>query len=246
VILQLVSKERFASIESQTSLKGQLIVESKPDGISSREITPESIYLNRRNFMRAGILAASAFSTGLVYRKLNHVGSGGVVGEQIANLAKADDNSAASGFFTAEAQTPIESITHYNNFYEFSTDKEAVAEASSGFISTPWTIAVGGLVRKPRVFDLDTLYRLRRPEERIYRMRCVEGWSMVIPWTGVPLSSVLNAAEPLSGAKFVAFETLLDPSRMPNQRREVLAWPYVEGLRIEEAMHPLSLVARGL
>ena len=150
------------------------------------------------------------------------------------------------GFYTSETPTSVEAITHYNNFYEFSTDKEAVAEAAARFVARPWTIAVEGLVKKPRVFDLDQLLRLSPAEERIYRMRCVEGWSMVIPWNGFSLSRLLDAVEPLSGARFVAFQTLLDPSPMPNQRREVLEWPYLEGLRIDEAMHPLTLLATGL
>ena len=136
--------------------------------------------------------------------------------------------------------TPLQSISNYNNFYEFTTDKEGVAAAAAGFVSKPWQVAVGGMVHKPRVFDLDELMKAVPLEERVYRMRCVEGWSMVIPWSGFPLAKLLERVEPMGGAKYVAFETLLDPKRMPGQKRDVLPWPYVEGLRMDEAMHPLT------
>jgi sulfoxide reductase catalytic subunit YedY len=152
----------------------------------------------------------------------------------------------ATGFRVAESATSLQDITHYNNFYEFSTDKEAVAAMSAKFDTQGWQVSVEGLVRKPRVFDLDELLKISPPEERIYRMRCVEAWSMVIPWVGFSLSKLLEVVEPLRDAKFVAFETLLDPKRMPGQRSDVLDWPYVEGLRMDEAMHPLTLLASGL
>jgi sulfoxide reductase catalytic subunit YedY len=142
--------------------------------------------------------------------------------------------------------TSYKDITNYNNFYEFSTDKEAVASAAAGFVTRPWTIEVGGLVGKPRTFDIDDLLRLSPPQERVYRMRCVEAWSMVIPWDGFSLSKLLDAVEPTSHARYVAFQTLMDPSRFPNQRPGVLDWPYVEGLRMDEAMHPLTLLATGI
>jgi sulfoxide reductase catalytic subunit YedY len=140
----------------------------------------------------------------------------------------------------------IQQIGNYNNFYEFTTDKEAVAAAAKGFVSRPWTVAVGGMVHKPMVFDLDEVLRLGPLEERVYRMRCVEGWSMVIPWVGLPLARLLDRVEPMGSAKYVAFQTLLDPERLPGQRSSVLEWPYAEGLRIDEAMHPLTLLAAGL
>ena len=152
----------------------------------------------------------------------------------------------ASGFRVADTETSLEDITHYNNFYEFSTDKEGVAPAAANFETKGWQVSVEGLVRKPKVFDLDDLLKISPPEERIYRMRCVEAWSMVIPWVGFSLSKLLDLVEPLNDAKYVAFETLLDPKRMPGQRSDVLEWPYVEGLRMDEAMHPLTLLASGL
>lgn len=150
------------------------------------------------------------------------------------------------GFKVNEAQTSFEDITNYNNFYEFSTEKRSVASEVRGFITRPWAVEVGGLVNKPKTFDLDDLIKLAPPEERIYRHRCVEGWSMVIPWVGFPLSALLKQVEPLSSANYVAFQTLLDPKRMPNQRTGVLDWPYVEGLRVDEAMNPLAILATGL
>jgi len=221
----------------------------KPNDIPGHEITPEATYLNRRAFMRAGILVASTVATGFIYRKLNRVGSGGAVGQQLANFtptAAPTTQAVASGFATDERKTPFEQITHYNNFYEFSTDKEAVAEAAANFVARPWTVEVGGLCAKPKAFDLDDLLNISPPEERVYRMRCVEGWSMVIPWNGFSLSRLLDRVEPNSSAKYVAFQTLFDPKRMPNQNRAVLDWPYVEGLRMDEAMHPLAILASGI
>jgi len=220
--------------------------------ISGREITPPAVYFNRRNFLRAGLLAASAAATGLAYRCLNPAGGGTVDTPALAGLVRPDADTltnaaaAGSGFRAADAQTSLEDITHYNNFYEFSTDKEGVAAAAAKFDTTGWQVSVGGLVAKPRVFTLDELLNLSPPEERVYRMRCVEGWSMVVPWAGYSLSKLLQAVEPLPGAKYVAFESLLDPKRMPGQRSRVLDWPYIEGLRLDEALHPLTLLASGL
>lgn len=145
-----------------------------------------------------------------------------------------------------EDQTSYDSITHYNNFYEFGTDKEDPARRAGRLRTRPWTVRVEGLVGKPQTIDIDRLIRLAPLEERVYRMRCVEGWSMVIPWVGFPLNALLKMVEPLGKAKFVAFETLRDPGQMPGQRTSVLEWPYVEGLRLDEAMHPLTLLAVGL
>jgi sulfoxide reductase catalytic subunit YedY len=197
--------------------------------------------------MRAGVLAASAVATGLVYRRLNPVGAGKVDTPVIEGVTKSPVADAeAAGLRVAEPTTSLENITHYNNFYEFSTDKEGVAPAAAGFDTKGWQVSVEGLVSKPRVFELGDLLKISAPEERIYRMRCVEAWSMVIPWVGFPLSKLLNLVGPLSDAKYVAFETLLDPKRMPGQRSDVLDWPYVEGLRMDEAMHPLTILASGL
>ena len=197
--------------------------------------------------MRGGILAAGVLATGLVYRRLNPVPGGTVETRPLEGLIISPVSDAATtGFPAADAQTSFEKITHYNNFYEFSTDKEGVAPAAAKFETQGWLVAVEGLVRKPRIFALEDLLKLSPPEERIYRMRCVEAWSMVIPWAGYSLSKLLDVVEPLSAAKYVAFETLLDPHRMPGQQTDVLNWPYVEGLRLDEAMHPLTLLATGL
>jgi sulfoxide reductase catalytic subunit YedY len=218
--------------------------------ILSREITPSALYFNRRNFIRTGILAASALATGVVYRKLNPVGTNTGRHVQtpkiqgITTSAITDTNN--TGFRVDEPETSLDDITHYNNFYEFSTDKEEVAVAAENFKTDGWTVSVEGLVNKPRIFTLDEILKISAPEERIYRMRCVEAWSMVVPWVGFSFSKLLANVEPLSSAKYVAFETLLDPSRMPGQNSGVLQWPYVEGLRMDEAMHPLTLLASGL
>ncbi|MEO8482774.1 MAG: protein-methionine-sulfoxide reductase catalytic subunit MsrP [Acidobacteriota bacterium] len=214
-----------------------------PSLIPSSELTPRHVYLNRRAFMRAGLLAATAAGTGLLYRSLNRVSLDASEMPAIGGLITAPHEN---GYWVDEALTPRTSILNYNNFYEFSTDKDAVAPAAAGFATAGWTVTVGGLVHKPRVFDMDDLRRLSPPEERVYRMRCVEAWSMVIPWAGYSLSKLLAAVEPTADAKFVAFETLHDPARMPGQKTGVLEWPYVEGLRIDEAMHPLALLATGL
>src|SRR5690348_5073801 len=218
----------------------------KPDKISGRDVTPEAVYFNRRTFIRAGILAASAVATGVAYRHLNPVGRGKVDTPVIQGLVTPSAAEEAAGFRVNERETSLQDITHYNNFYEFTTDKEGVAPASANFDTKGWQVSVEGLVNKPKVFDLDDLLKISPPEELIYRMRCVEAWSMVIPWVGFSLSKLLNVVEPLSSAKYVAFQTLLDPKRMPNQRTDVLNWPYVEGLRMDEAMHPLAILASGL
>ncbi|WP_422931806.1 protein-methionine-sulfoxide reductase catalytic subunit MsrP [Singulisphaera sp. PoT] len=219
-----------------------------PDRIPSSEITPPEAYFNRRAFMRAGAAAASLATTAAVYRRLNRPGSESIETAPLRDLAagtgKPDD--LASGFRTEEAKTPLERVGNYNNFYEFTTDKEGVAAAAVGFVSRPWTVEVGGLVRKPKVFDLDEILKLGALEERVYRMRCVEGWSMVIPWDGFSLSRLLDRVEPMGNARYVAFETLVDADRFPGQKSSVLSWPYVEGLRLDEAMHPLTILAAGL
>jgi sulfoxide reductase catalytic subunit YedY len=217
----------------------------KSTEIKSSEITDEKVYLNRRLFMRGAVLAGSVAATGFIYRKLNPPAAELSKGETI-QVANAPATAAGSnGFTTSEALTSLEDITNYNNFYEFSTEKRAVASAAKGFVTKPWSVSVEGLVNKPGVFDLDELLKIEQ-EERVYRLRCVEGWSMVIPWIGFPLAKLLEKVEPNSQAKFVAFQTLLDARRLPNQRTTVLEWPYVEGLRLDEAMHPLTILATGL
>lgn len=150
------------------------------------------------------------------------------------------------GLCSQETSTGESDIITYNNFYEFTTDKNAVAEASKNFKTEGWKISVEGMVHKPTTFTIPELKSLGPIEERIYRMRCVEAWSMVIPWAGLQLSHLINAVEPMSEAKYLAFETLYDPERMPGQKTDLLQWPYVEGLRLDEAMHPLTLLAVGL
>ncbi len=219
----------------------------KPRRIPSSQITPETTYFNRRTFMRAGILAASAVATGTVYRALNRPGAMVIESPPLNNFRPlAKQTVDPTGFWTDEPMNSYLSVTNYNNFYEFTTDKEMVSAKSMKFVARPWTVKVDGLVRKPRTFDLDQIIALAPPEERVYRMRCVEGWSMVIPWAGFPLKALLDQVEPLSNAMYVAFETLVDPERMPGQQTATLDWPYVEGLRLDEAMHPLTILATGL
>ncbi|MCM3871832.1 MAG: protein-methionine-sulfoxide reductase catalytic subunit MsrP [Pyrinomonadaceae bacterium] len=213
----------------------------KPADIDASEITDKRVYLNRRLFMRGAALAATTAATGLLYRKLNPQPVETTKREELAGFAK----PTSDGFRANEKLTPLADITNYNNFYEFSTDKGAVASESKGFVTKPWTVSVEGLVNKPRSFDLNKLLSFPL-EERVYRLRCVEGWSMVIPWIGFPLAKLLEEVEPTEQAKYVAFQTLYDPKRMPNQRTGVLDWPYVEGLRLDEAMHPLTILATGL
>ncbi len=223
----------------------------KPDDIPSREITPKDVYVNRRLFMRGAITVGSVAATGGLYRLLNRPPTVDAPVQHV-NLpttapsgASAYEPTIQKAFTVDEARTSRQDITHYNNFYEFSTSKEAVAYAAKEFVAKPWTVDVRGLCAKPKTFDLDDLRKIQW-EERTYRMRCVEAWSMVIPWVGFPISALLNKVEPLSSAKYVKFTTLLDPKRMPNQDRRVLDWPYIEGLRMDEAMHPLAILATGL
>jgi len=210
----------------------------------SSEITPEHIYLNRRNFIKAGVLAATSVATGLIYWQLNSPSDKTVRTEQIDVVKKS--GPANSGFRVDETPTTFRDITHYNNFYEFTTNKDAVADLAWNFKTTGWKIEIDGLVHKPRVFDLDDVLKIAVVEERIYRMRCVEAWSMVIPWAGFSLSRLLERVEPMGNAAYVAIQTLHDEERMPGQKASVLPWPYVEGLRMDEAMHPLTLLASGL
>jgi methionine sulfoxide reductase catalytic subunit len=222
------------------------MVNNKLDNIHPSEITDKRVYLKRRLFMRSGILAATLAGTGFLYRRLNPPPMETAKGESLENVAKANNSDAVrKGFVVNESLTPFAAITNYNNFYEFSTDKGGVAPAAQGFVTQPWSVSVDGLVNKPKTFDLNELLKFPL-EERVYRLRCVEGWSMVIPWIGFPLARLLELVEPTSAAKYVAFQTLLDPKRMPNQQTGVLDWPYVEGLRLDEAMHPLTILATGL
>lgn len=210
----------------------------KPDDIKLSEITDESIYLQRRKFLRncvnTGIAGALVTSfPGLVLAKSE--------GEY-----KALHNIKHSSFSTDEELTPFHDVTHYNNFYEFGTDKEDPSLYSGDFKPSPWSIAIEGECEKPGVYNLEDFIAPHQLEERIYRLRCVEAWSMVIPWVGIPLGEMLKRFEPTSNAKYVAFTTVYRPDEMPGQKRSVLSWPYVEGLRIDEAMHPLTILSVGL
>jgi sulfoxide reductase catalytic subunit YedY len=149
-------------------------------------------------------------------------------------------------FGTNEKQTPFEDVTHYNNFYEFGVGKEDPAEKAKNLKTSPWTVSVEGVVNKPRTFDLDAIMRLAPLEERIYRHRCVEAWSIVVPWIGFPLNALIKQVEPTSKAKFVAFQSLYDPKQMPQARYAGIPFPYVEGLRMDEALHPLAIVCVGM
>src|SRR5215510_1783422 len=214
----------------------------KADDIKSSEITDKSLYLNRRLFIRGATLAGSAVATGFIYRYFTSHGEVAQSGEKIADVQEAPPAAPPIN----EKSTPYEDITHYNNFYEFSTDKLEVASKARRFVTRPWTVTVEGLVQRPRTFDIDDLLKISPPQERIYRHRCVERWSMVIPWVGFPLAKLLDQVQPLSQAKFVSFETLADRKQMPNLGSDVLDWPYVEGLRLDEALHPLTILASGL
>ena len=212
----------------------------KPDEIKSSEITDENLFWNRRTFIRGVALATTATATGLLYRKLATPD----LQAPKPDIALADPAGAYVGP-SGEQATPFEDIANYNNFYEFDTSKSGVAPKAKNFVTRPWTVEVGGMVHKPQTFDIDNLLKLASLEDRVYRFRCVEAWSMIIPWLGFPLKRLLDEVEPMGSAKYVAFTTLFDPQRMPNQRRSVLPWPYVEGLRLDEAMHPLTILAPG-
>ena len=212
--------------------------------INPSEITPEHVYLSRRRFMKGvGALVASSLVLAacggqeLAPAELP-TEAAGLVTPGLPPLSASTDELGAK-------LTTFEAITNYCNFYEFTTRKEGVAELAKDFKTSPWTIQVGGLVQKPRTFDLDDLGRFTQ-EERIYRLRCVEAWSMVIPWMGFPLARLLDEVEPMSKAKYVRFETLYDPEQMPGLSSPFYNWPYVEGLRIDEAMQDLAILATGL
>jgi methionine sulfoxide reductase catalytic subunit len=213
------------------------------DKIPEREVTPKEAYFNRRTFLRGGAVAAGMVATGFAYRKINGVDIVETKTAQLNGLVKPPNPEY---MVPNETVTPFTSITNYNNFYEFTTNKDGVAKASEGFKTDGWMIDVGGMCNKPRMFNLDDIRKIAPPEERIYRFRCVEAWSMVIPWAGYSFSKFLEKVEPQGGAKYVAFETLLDPKRFPNQTSNVLEWPYREGYRIDEVMHPLCMLVTGL
>jgi methionine sulfoxide reductase catalytic subunit len=210
---------------------------NKAGDTTSSEITPRDIYLNRRRFL-AGV-GASAVAVGLGASELLRPSVNAWAMDKIDGLQK-------SPFSISDKVTPIDDVTHYNNYYEFSTEKEAPAALAKNFRTRPWTVAIEGAVPKKLKWDIDSIMKLAPLEERIYRHRCVEGWSIVVPWIGFSLNEVIKRAQPLGKAKYVEFTSVYDPSQMPGQRRDILNWPYVEGLRMDEAMHPLTLVCFGM
>jgi sulfoxide reductase catalytic subunit YedY len=195
----------------------------KPVDIKSSEITPENMALNRRKFIAAaGVATAGVLGTGKILS---------------AFAAPHQQNDKPNTY---------EEITTYNNYYEFGTDKEDPSKNAKNFRTRPWTVKVDGLVKKPADYQFDDLVKPYKLEDRIYRFRCVEAWSMVIPWQGIPLADMIKRFEPLPSAKYVQFTTLMAPDRMPGEREPILPWPYVEGLRMDEAMNPLTLMTTGL
>ena len=211
----------------------------KPTEIPASEVTPKQLYVNRRKFLVGAAVAGAAAATGLSLRK---IASPTAVAEANAKI----ENVRKSPFSTSETITPFKDVTNYNNYYEFSTDKYEPAGLAKDFKTRPWTVTIEGLVKSKQTLDVDSIMKLAAPEERIYRHRCVEGWSIVVPWIGFPLSVLINKAEPLAKAKFVEFTTIYDPKQMPGQKVAVLQWPYVEGLRMDEATHPLALLCFGM
>ena len=209
---------------------------------ASSEITPRTTYLARRKLLQrfaaggSGVILA-AWASRLAWAQTARPG-------KLAALGAA--RSGVAGALTMERATPYADVTTYNNFYEFGTDKADPSRSAGTLKTRPWTVSVEGEVKRPKVYDIDELLKLGAQEERIYRMRCVEGWSMVIPWVGYSLSELIKRVEPTGNAKFVEFVTLADRAQMPGLRSSVLEWPYVEGLRLDEAMHPLALLCFGL
>ncbi len=211
------------------------VVSRKPADIRSSEITPREVFLNRRKLLQTGLAAGGLALSGSAMAAVLPEG-------RRSKLA----NVAPSAFSTDEAVNSYTDITTYNNYYEFGTGKADPFENAQNFEPRPWTVEVAGHCEKIGVFDLADFLEPFALEERIYRLRCVEAWSMVIPWIGVPLADIVKRHKPLAKAKYVVFETLLDPDRMPGQRSRALHWPYVEGLTIAEAVNPLSLLAVGV
>ena len=213
--------------------------------IKSSEITPEHIYLSRRQFLKGmGIVSAGAAL--LAACGVTPTATPSSTATPVAGDAAAVPSTPTAADELGDALNTFQEITNYNNFYEFTTDKERVAQLAEGYPTSPWEVKVGGLVHNPRTFSIDDL-RGFQLEERIYRMRCVEAWSMVIPWMGFPLHKLLDKVEPTSKAKYVRFETVYDSEGMPGFKRyPYYQWPYVEGLRLDEAMHDLTLLSTGL
>ena len=222
-----------------------MLIRTRDNGFEhpiASEITPREAYLQRRAWLQqvavgAGALSVAAWAARDARAQMARPG-------KLAPLPGA--KSAVAGATTVEAVTAYSDASLYNNFYEFGTDKSDPAAYSKQFRTRPWTVQVEGLVKNPRTYGIDDLLKLSAMEERIYRLRCVEGWSMVIPWVGYSVAELIKQVEPLGSAKYVEFVTLADKAQMPGLRSSVLDWPYVEGLRLDEAMHPLTLLAFGM
>jgi len=217
---------------------------TQPGDVKPGEITPKKSYLTRRQLILGGLAAASPLATGFVFKKLLYPRPAIRHTEKFA--VPIVQPTANPDWKTSEAPNTFEEITSYNNFYEFGTDKTDPAAEAHRLTTRPWTLSIEGQVEKPLTFDIDQLTRLFPLEERTYRFRCVEAWSMVIPWVGFPLAALIKRLEPTSRAKYVTFTTLLDQEQLPGQSGRALPWPYVEGLRMDEATHPLAFMALGL
>ena len=210
----------------------------RPDDIKSSEITDKKLYLNRRRFIQAASLGAAGIGSGLLVHGLF-----GTMDE--ARAAKKLEGYTTGKFATDEPKTPLKDITSYNNFYELGTDKGDPKRYADTLKTRPWTVEVEGEVHKPRTFDIEELLKMPL-EERVYRLRCVEAWSMVIPWIGFELKHLIKAVEPTNNAKYIQFVTIYAPEELRGQRRDILDWPYKEGLRMDEAMNPLTIMGVGL
>src|SRR5438477_9767337 len=210
----------------------------KAADIRSSEITPKSVYLNRRKFL-AGAATAGAVALGFGLRETVTPSLTALAGKKIDGIKK-------SSLSTTETITPYKDVTHYNNYYEFATTKDEPAELAKNFRTRPWKVKIDGLVEKKQELGVDEIIKMAPPEERIYRHRCVEGWSIVVPWVGFSMSELIKKADPLPKAKYVEFTSANDPKQMPGVRVPILDWPYVEALRMDEAMHPLALLAFGM
>jgi sulfoxide reductase catalytic subunit YedY len=218
-----------------------MLIKSPRDGVNpplSSEITPREVYEERRKFIARMALGAVAGSA--LWEMANREAfAQAPIGQKLAARAN-------PGLSTTEPRTPFKDATNYNNYYEFGLDKGDPAENAHTLRTRPWTVSIEGEIKKPMRLDIDGLMKLAPLEERVYRLRCVEGWSMVIPWVGYSLSNLIRHVEPNGNAKYVEFTTLADPKQMPGLRSGVLDWPYVEGLRLDEAMHPLALLTVGM
>lgn len=212
-------------------------------------VTPKAFFVNRRKWIKAAALAGSLPVNAAIYRWLHPVDDSVEHRPELPNLIDSPlsySEKRQAGYAASDSQSSLFDITHLNNFHEFTTDQQNVWQVAKNFKADGWQLQIDGLVERPITLSMDQIESLFTVEERVYRMRCVEGWSMVIPWAGFSLSRLLDLARPTSAAKFVAFESLMDRKRFPNQRPGELQWPYQEGLRLDEAMHPLTIVATGL